>query len=386
MAGPGAVSEGGAGRTILPQVDGLRGIAVLAVLYQHAFSHGVAREIGAYGVFPYLLGNGWLGVSLFFILSGFVLALPFVGREGRMASPSNALAFYRRRTQRLVPLFAIGCFVGYLVNHTGPAPLLLALTTFSMFDPHQFVPAVNGPFWTLMLEIWFSILMPVLLILAVRFGYWRVLAAAVALALMTRILAVQFTFAGLTIDPIKDSVPARIDDFVIGIVVAKLYVDRRLRSAPRWLGLYGAALVVSSAIGWDLIVQGNCPASLRVFLNLPTAIGFACLLISCLSEHSPVAAIVSAWPLRVAGAMCFSIYCWHYWIMQATDPNSLRFGRAVLFLAITGAVSLLSYKFIEFPQRSWRSLLRLELKESREKASVVASSLRNQAKERTVSL
>jgi peptidoglycan/LPS O-acetylase OafA/YrhL len=360
--GPGGsvpASERRSANRILPQIDGLRGVAILAVLYQHAFSHGVGAALATLGVIPYLQGNGWLGVSLFFILSGFVLALPFIGKESKLSDPGDALAFYRRRAKRLLPLFAIGCFVGYLVNHTSPGSLFLALTTLSMFDPSEFMPRVNGPFWTLVLEIWFSILTPILLILALRFGYWRVLVAAVAVALATRIVATQFAFPRMTIDPVKDSVPARIDDFVIGIVIAKLYVDGRLRDAPRWILPCGVALVVASALGWDLVRQGIVPMAVRAFLNLPTSVGFACIVISCLHEGSGITRLVTAWPLRVAGAMSYSLYCWHYWIMHATDPNSLSPRRIGLFLVVTLAVSLLSYKFIEFPQKPWRLLLRL---------------------------
>jgi peptidoglycan/LPS O-acetylase OafA/YrhL len=58
--------------------------------------------------------------------------------------------------------------------------------------------------------------------------------------------------------------------------------------------------------------------------------------------------------------MCFSLYCWHYWVMQATDRNSLQVNAAVTFLSVTVAVSLLTYKFIEFPRRTWRTLMRME--------------------------
>jgi peptidoglycan/LPS O-acetylase OafA/YrhL len=347
-------------KAVLSEIDGLRGLAILAIIYQHGFSHGVARIFESYRVFPYLQGNGWQGVSLFFVLSGFVLARGFVGAQKTPPDSSDTRNYYLRRARRLLPLFIIGCFVGYLVNRASPESLLLALTTLSMFVPGEFSPRVNGPFWTLTLEIWFSALLPLILLSAWRFGYGRLLAGAIALALATRIVATQLTFPGLTIDPVKDSVPARIDDFVIGVVIAKLYVDGRLRNLPRWLPYCGAALVVLSALGWDLVLQGKAPAAARAFLNLPTAAGFACIVMSCLGEDSRVARFVRRWPLRVAGAMCFSIYCWHYWIMQATDPNSLVLRRMALFLLITLAVSLVSYKFIEFPDRPWRNLLRLD--------------------------
>ena len=355
------------GKIILPQIDGLRGVAICAVIFQHAFSHGISPALVATGVvgFPYLVDNGWMGVSLFFILSGFVLSLPYTSAETKFYNPAEAITFYKRRARRLLPLFAIGCFVGYVVNHATLGSLLLALTTMSMFSADEFFPHVNGPFWTLMLEIWFSISLPALMIAAVRFGYWRVFAAAAATALIIRLVGTQLSFAafpGPYINPLKDSVPARIDDFVVGMVVAKLYRDGHLREASQWLFVPGVAVVVLSAIGWDLIAQGIAPRWVGGVLNLVTSTGFACVLMSCLAPWSGAGRAASWRPLRVVGAMCFSLYCWHFLIVQASNPNSLEIRRVGLFLLTTAGIALLSYRFIEFPQRTWRSLLMIEQK------------------------
>lgn len=358
-SGPGSGIERDV-EVIIPQIDGLRGLAILAVIYQHAFSHGVGQALAAHQVFPYLADDGWMGVSLFFILSGFVLARPFITDPRRLCDRDNLLIFYQKRARRLLPLFAIGCFVGYLVNHTSFSSLLLALTTMSMFTASDFYPQVNQPFWSLMLEIWFSILIPVLIIAATRFGYRRVLAIAIAVALLVRLVGTQLPFATVLQNPVKDSVLGRIDDFMIGVVVARLYVGGQLRETPRWLFALGIMFVVVSALGWDLTLQGNLPAATRAFLNLATSSGFACVLMSCLGERSRGAVLLSWRPLRVAGAMCFSLYCWHYWVMQATNPNSLQIKAGVTFLLITAGVSLLSYKFIEFPRTTWRTLMRME--------------------------
>jgi Acyltransferase family len=93
-------------KIILPQIDGLRGVAICAVIFQHAFSHGISHALVAFGVigFPYLVDNGWMGVSLFFILSGFVLSLPYTGAETKFYDLAEVFAFYRRRARRLLPL------------------------------------------------------------------------------------------------------------------------------------------------------------------------------------------------------------------------------------------------------------------------------------------
>src|SRR5215471_13142081 len=286
-----------------------------------------------------------MGVSLFFILSGFVLARPFIADPRRLCDLDNVLIFYQKRASRLLPLFAIGCFVGYLVNHATFGSLLLALTTMSMFSANEFFPHVNGPFWTLMLEIWFSISLPALMVAAVRFGYWRVFAAAAATALIIRLVGTQFSFPafpGPYINPLKDSVPARIDDFVVGMVVAKLYRDGHLREGLQRLLVPGAALVALSGIGWDLIMQGIAPRWVGGLLNLVTSTGFACVVISCLTRQSGTGRAMSWRPWRVFGAMCFSLYCWHFLVVQVSNSNSLEIRRVALFLFTTAAISLLS--------------------------------------------
>src|SRR4051812_23816270 len=100
IIGPGpsvGVDERRPRKTILPQIDGLRGIAICAVIFQHAFSHGISHALVAAGVvgFPYLVDDGWMGVSLFFILSGFVRSLPYAGAETKFVDPAETIAFYR---------------------------------------------------------------------------------------------------------------------------------------------------------------------------------------------------------------------------------------------------------------------------------------------------
>jgi peptidoglycan/LPS O-acetylase OafA/YrhL len=146
------------------------------------------------------------------------------------------------------------------------------------------------------------------------------------------------------------------------MVVAKLYRDGHLREAGRWLFVPGVAVVVLSGIGWDLIAQGIAPRWVGGVLNLVTSTGFACVLMSCLAPWSGADRAMSWRPLRVVGAMCFSLYCWHFLIVQVSNPNSLEIGRVGLFLLTTAGIAFLSYRFIEFPQRTWRSLLMIERK------------------------
>jgi hypothetical protein len=97
-----------------------------------------------------------------------------------------------------------------------------------MFTASDFYRLVNQPFWSLMLEIWFSIVMPILIIAAWRFGYWRVPAITIAVALVVRLVGMQLSFATVMQNPAKDSIVGSIDDFMIGVVVARLYVGGQI--------------------------------------------------------------------------------------------------------------------------------------------------------------
>src|SRR5262249_61770342 len=109
----------------------------------------------------------------------------------------------------------------------------------------------------------------------------------------------------------------------------------------------GVAVVMRAAIGWDLIAQGLAPRWVGGVLNLVTSTGFACVLMSCLAPRSRAGRAASWRPLRVLGAMCFSLYCWHFLVVQASNPNSLEMRRVGVFLLTTAGIAFLSHTFIE---------------------------------------
>src|ERR1700689_3768513 len=96
-------------RPKLEVINGLRGFAILAVIWHHLFGlyfkpgSSVALEIARGG--GSFLSYGWIGVPLFFVLSGFVLYLPYAEGGAKLATGADALNFYRRRAERLLPLY-----------------------------------------------------------------------------------------------------------------------------------------------------------------------------------------------------------------------------------------------------------------------------------------
>jgi peptidoglycan/LPS O-acetylase OafA/YrhL len=163
----------------LPGVDGLRALAALWVVCFHitAFSHASFPQIPGVDLF---LKSGSTGVSLFLVLSGFCLFLPFAG--GRAARFKTG-EFFRRRIRRLAPAYytSLGLSIVLLVVTAGPlgtpgltlGRVLWQLATHATLT-HSIFPdsfyALNGAYWSLGLEWQLYLGLPVLILAIRRFG------------------------------------------------------------------------------------------------------------------------------------------------------------------------------------------------------------------------
>lgn len=336
------------------------------VIYQHAYSGAVGKFVvqNTSLAFPYLTGNGWMGVGLFFVLSGFVLSLPYFSGQRSMEG-GGMRTFYAHRANRLLPLFIFMAFVGYgfamAAGRSEPLSLLLSLTTLTMFRMDvQFFPAINGAFWTLFVEIWFCVLFPFLVKWSLRYGIRRVLVPVLVVAFAFRLAGAYVPFINIHANPVKDFVFARMDDFFVGMVVAWFYAHGQL---PRIRGaaLIGLGCLVASAFLWDLRVQDRLPIFVVPLLNNLAQIGFAAMLVTALSHDTFTAKILSLYPLRMLGVMCFSLYLWHVMLLRpAFYVNPFFFEKQVEFWGTLLVLSAFTYRYIEFPQvASVRKLFRL---------------------------
>lgn len=131
----------------LPLLDGLRGLAALAVMLFH--------EAGLHGSRGFL-SHSYMAVDFFMLLSGFVLARSF---EPKMAAGLGTRRFMVLRLKRLYPLMALGTLIGaaHLAFTGGEGPLLLLLALGLAFVPRLAGPAeifpLNGPQWSLLFEL-----------------------------------------------------------------------------------------------------------------------------------------------------------------------------------------------------------------------------------------
>jgi peptidoglycan/LPS O-acetylase OafA/YrhL len=352
----------------LSVVNGLRGIAILLVLYYHLIAGTLSPRL-AIPLSP-LMTNGWTGVNLFFILSGLVLFLPYAADDQPLRDLSHRLAFYRRRFLRLMPLFYFAVVVEWTLAQ-GPqahdfGELISVLSGTFVLNARTFGPSFNTPLWSIGVEIAFSVMFPVLVFGLRRFGPARFVTLILVLALLSRVVGILRlpSVQGPSFN--SDTMICRVDEFVLGMVLAQLYVTRRLPSRPGWCALVGLALVALAWIGFDLVLRGALPPIARAILNDSLDAGLCAIVLASLVPGTRLAAVLGWLPLQVSGMMCYSLYIWHLPLLLwlAPDRAVMSAGKLALvtplFLTLVFVVAAFSYRFIEFPRvKDWRRLFLL---------------------------
>jgi peptidoglycan/LPS O-acetylase OafA/YrhL len=323
-AGVGAEKEAAIGsRHRLRGVDGLRAVAALWVVlfHIHAFSGAHIALIPGADLF---LRSGSTGVSLFLVLSGFCLYLPFAGfRNSRF----DTKTFLIRRCRRLLPAYYVslaitiavvliaGSSLGLATYRGWPAvgQLLTHLTMTHIWFPSSFY-ALNGAYWSLALEWQLYLTLPLLILGIRRWGLAWTAAAAISVNVLYRLLLfVLISQHRLAADSIlatavlPNQLPGRWAEFVFGMVAAELHqagVLVRIR-------LIWAAPAMSALVALSLLSVGN-QWSHMLFGGV-----FVLLLGVVLKADNLVATMISWNPLARLGTMSYSLYLVHQPIVQA---------------------------------------------------------------------
>jgi peptidoglycan/LPS O-acetylase OafA/YrhL len=376
------------GGRVLPQLDALRGVAILAVFVQHlgdrfmpfVDARVAAASLGA--ATPWILTalhHAWWGVDLFFVLSGFSLAQGYLRAFDRGDPAPSPASFLIRRAARILPAYLVALAVT-VATHRGmiAAPGFAASIAAHLALLQGYVTpggiVIIGATWSLTTEAHFYLLLPAiarpLLAPDPRAPRRRFLvgAAICLLAWASRDLLHRLALeepgvrTALLEATQRRWITSRLDQFVLGAMAAALHAEilrgpratlaRRL--APGAILIAIAALLVGFRLEGDrfLAPGGSWPYAI---LSLATA---ALVLAASLCEGRALAAIAPA-PLRAVGVVSYGVFLYHQFVIGVVGYHLPGEGWIVLAengalaLALSLAAGLASWVLIERPAIRW---------------------------------
>ncbi len=353
-----------AGEARLASMESLRALAALAVLVGHVYGTAYLWRSTIYAnvLHRTILGGGF-AVFLFFALSGYLLYLPFARRDFAGGNSITLGRYLGNRAVRILPLYyAVLIIVLLTTRHGGTLDQWWRFGVFAeSFYPHT-LGTVDGPMWSLVVELHFYILLPVLaagIRFAARRSYARagiVLAVLAVASLAARIALVEHPAHH---DPRWEySLPTTFLFFVSGLALALLRV-RWDGGLPSWL-----RGPLSNGNTWLL---ASVPLWLLTFWRYdldPAAAAASFLVVGAAGLPLRRGRIVQCldWrPLALLGTASYSLYLWHMPIVQEVagagwSPRGFLPLLAIL-VPLCIVVALVSYTVIEEPflrlRRSW---------------------------------
>lgn len=335
----------------IPELDGVRGLAILAVLLFHLA----------------LIPAGYFGVDVFFVLSGFLITQILLSEQEQFGSISLR-QFYLRRALRLLPALVVYLTVCLLLNLRVPlfsrsawqvlgATLLYYANWFRALVPYRIGDLGLGPLnhtWSLAIEEQFYLTWPILLVILLRLEVSRRMIAALLGVLTLALFAYRMMLyrSGTSWWRIYFGTDTHADGLLIGCIAALCH--QRLLAmndrAKKMLQILTAAFCWVIAYLMMTLSFGPSYASMCAFLLVPAMTGIVILCVTV--APSPTArAVLTSPQARYLGKRSYSLYLWHYLITEHWLPTwpLPRIYAMPIAIGISLILAELSYRFVELP-------------------------------------
>ena len=341
-----------------PALDGLRALAVLAVIAYHD-NYAWAK-------------GGFLGVDLFFALSGFLITTLLV-LEYHRGSTVRLAEFWARRARRLLPaLLLVLCFVAVYtrfavvpwerisVRDDGIASLFYVTNWRFIANGQSYFHLFSAAsplrhMWSLAIEEQYYLVWPlvVLACLRVRRGSVRLLACVCAAGALLSVIAMAWRFTPADPTSAYYATDARAHTLLIGALLALLFIVWQPRArAQALLAALSVAALVAVLVAWHA-TSGTAAAYYRGGSAAFAVV--AVLLIAGALQPGPLSVLLSQKPLVWIGRISYGLYLWHWpinvWLVPSRvslGPNALN----LLRLVVTFAAAVVSYLLVERPIRA----------------------------------
>jgi peptidoglycan/LPS O-acetylase OafA/YrhL len=331
----------------VPELDGLRGIAIIAVLIHHQLT-------------PFSLKGGFLGVDLFFVLSGFLIT-GLLLTEFENARSISLRNFYMRRILRLGPaliLYLVACLaVAYhiqLISMTRQIKLiviaLLYSTNWRMAFEWDSVLDPTAIIWSLSIEEQFYMIWPLLFFgcLALKLRR-RFIIAGLGLTILAVMLHRSVLFnEGAYMTRLYYGTDTRADALLMGCLIALVPITIVGARTKRWLNV--ASVFFAAGLAYLMVASSFSDAFL--YRGGFTGIAFLACMVIFVAANSPprMLSVALRWgPLRWFGRISYGLYLWHWLVVNNTSLYYLGYWEPWARLAIALGIASASFYLVETP-------------------------------------
>ena len=331
-----------------PDIDGLRAVAILPVMFFHS----------GLGIFS----GGFVGVDVFFVISGYLITIIIVRDQER--GRFSIFEFYERRIRRIVPALFVVVACSYIAATMLMLPDQLAafaksalyLVAFSSnilfwheqgyFEPQaQMIPLLHT--WSLAVEEQFYAVFPIAVLLikrvaASRFLFWFGFLAVGSLGL-------SIWSVGHHPGAAFYLAPSRAWELLVGSLLVFGAIPKiESKKVRDWLSLGGLGLIAFSALGYSNSTPFPGVAA------IPPTVGAAILIQTGASGESWTKRMLSTRPLVAIGLISYSLYLWHWPLLvfaQIAHPAPLDVVSKCSLLALAAVCAVVTCIFVERPFR-----------------------------------
>ena len=326
----------------------------------------------------FLVRSGWVGVDIFFVISGFVLFLPFL--QSHMEKEKYPIKrYFKKRFSRILPayyfmllLLVTFFYPGFIFDKTTILHVLghATFTEGFIMNPLK----INGVFWTLWIEMQFYLILPLFSLLFLGKRWW-------ISAIGVFLFVIIYKWSGITLTEglsdthklkqfwISFQLPGVLQEFTIGIIAASIYM--RVKNTEWWttnrlllslLVPVGFAIIIS---GMGFITNygptkywfGNGALGYYPLINLNNwlSIGAGLVILGICSQERWIRIVFANKVITFIGMVSYGVYLWHYPIGNYLKGNIPYEGiTKYILLILVGSIftvtwAYLSYRFIEKP-------------------------------------
>jgi peptidoglycan/LPS O-acetylase OafA/YrhL len=341
----------------VPEIDGLRFVAIAAVVLYHF--HGFVQAQGTLkdgtSTLQTIVEHGYRGVNLFYVISGFILGVPFADHRLRGRQPVSLQTYFLRRLTRLEPPYLLNlllCSIALLASGSSVRVLLPHLTASAFYVHNTWSGGqslINPVVWSLEVEVQFYCLAPLLaLLFSIRSKFGR-RAVLLGLTLLAGIVQIHYWDAA---PRFKLSILYAIQFFLIGFLMSDIYLlDWSEKSKGKWQ--------------WDLVAI----AGWLILFSLEDRTVWVAFPLLVLTVY--VATFRGVLVNRIftnvfvitLGGMCYTIYLFHYVLIPPVLRLTTNLGagdgywlyQTVIYLLVLLLISCAYFVLIERPcmSRDW---------------------------------